>query len=69
MSEDVISEEEPEDVYADFIDEESQRVKEVGEHARTSGPCTADDSQSAKASNMPCPELFQSLFEGYRASH
>ena len=30
MSEDVISEEEPEDVYADFIDEDSQRVKEVG---------------------------------------
>ncbi len=29
MSEDVISEEDPEDVYADFIDEESQRVKEA----------------------------------------
>ena len=29
MSEDVISEEEPEDVYADFIDEDSQRVKEA----------------------------------------
>ena len=35
MSEDVISEEEPEDVYADFIDEESQRVKEVDVHPST----------------------------------
>ena len=43
MSEDVISEEDPEDVYADFIDEESQRVKEVS--CRCTAICHHDRSQ------------------------